>query len=362
MRVLLLGGTGAMGLPLIKILSNRGDQVFVTSRAEHRSTKNIHYLRGNAHDENFLSEILKQKYDTIVDFMVYSSNEFISKVNKLLESTNQYIFTSSSRVYAESRIPITERSARLLDVSTDTGFLATDEYSLAKARQENVLFSSGSVNWTIIRPYITYNVERLQLGTLEKNIWLYRALNNRTVPLPKDVAYHYTTMTFGDDVAQAIAALIGNKMSYGEVFNLTGTQYMRWLDVWRIYNSVLQETGITVELYQPDNSSGIWQIIGNEYQVRYDRMYDRLFDNSKLLSICPNLVFIPMEKGIAKCIRQFIKNPRWSGPFGCRLEAYLNSQTREKLNLSELTGITTKLRYLGYMWFPGILNKLNCRL
>ena len=96
MRVLVLGGTGAMGMPLIEKLSNRGEQVFVTSRYQHGSAEDIHYLRGNAHDENFLSEILKQKYDTIVDFMIYRSDEFASRVNSLLESTDQYILLAQA--------------------------------------------------------------------------------------------------------------------------------------------------------------------------------------------------------------------------------------------------------------------------
>ena len=60
---------------------------------------------------------------------------------------------------------ITEESERLLDTSIDQDFLSTDEYSLTKARQEDILQSSKQKNWTIIRPYITYGTSRLQLGT-----------------------------------------------------------------------------------------------------------------------------------------------------------------------------------------------------
>lgn len=50
----------------------------------------------------------------------------------------------------------------------DEDYIKTDEYALQKARQENILLGSKYKNWTIIRPYITYNKERLQLGVLEK--------------------------------------------------------------------------------------------------------------------------------------------------------------------------------------------------
>ena len=83
--------------------------------------------------------------------------------------------------YANENGRITEKSKRLLDVCTDEEYLKTDEYALTKVRQENILLSSGKKNWTIIRPYITYNVERLQLGVYEKENWLYRALHGRSI-------------------------------------------------------------------------------------------------------------------------------------------------------------------------------------
>lgn len=362
MHVLVLGGTGAMGEPLVRMLAERGDEVYVTSRRKREDNGNVHYIQGDAHDLSFIKQELSKNYDAIVDFMIYSTDDFRDRSKLYLQSTEQYMFLSSARVYAESKEPITENSPRLLDVCKDEEYLKTDEYALAKARSENILFDSDGGNWTIIRPYITYNVERLQLGAIEKDVWLYRALNSRSVPLPQDVAKHQTTMTYGGDVAQAIGTLVGNKRAYGEVFNLTGMQHMKWSDVWKIYSKVLQEyTGIKSKLYQPDDSSGIWKVMGNEYQVRYDRMFDRTFDNSKLLSICPDLNFVTMEEGLTMCLHNFIEKPTWNSIFGCGAEAYLNRQTGEKMKLSELGSIATKLRYLGYRWMPGIVNILKQR-
>lgn len=68
MQILLLGGTGAMGVSLKTILAERGDEVFITSRSPRKSErKNIHYIQGDAHNSAFLKEILKNRYDAIVD-------------------------------------------------------------------------------------------------------------------------------------------------------------------------------------------------------------------------------------------------------------------------------------------------------
>lgn len=188
LKILLLGGTGAMGVHLSKILNNQGEDVYVTTRRE-RKGMGITYIQGNAHENAFLSDILqKYHFDVLIDFMIYNTSEFADRVDLLLSSVGQYIFLSSSRVYADSQTPITENSPRLLDVYKEEEYLKTDEYALSKARQEDILHRSGKNNWTVIRPYITYSEIRLQLGVLEKELWLYRALNGRTIVFSKDIA------------------------------------------------------------------------------------------------------------------------------------------------------------------------------
>jgi nucleoside-diphosphate-sugar epimerase len=348
-----------MGVALKSILAERGDEVYITSRSRHQDEANIHYLRGDAHDENFLSDILKDRYDAIVDFMIYRSEEFGKKAGKLLNATEQYIFTSSSRVYADSDVPITEETPRLLDVCKDSVYLKTDEYALAKAREENVLFDGNQKNWTIIRPYITYNVERLQLGAIEKDLWLYRAWHGRSIPLPKDVAVHQTTMTYGGDVALAIAGLIGNKKAFGEAFHLTGTEHMAWSAVLDIYLKVLEnETGRKQKVYMPEDSMELSTEMNNTTQVVYDRLYDRVFDNTKLLSVVGNMEFVSMEEGLSQCLSEFLKNPRWRNGANAKFEAYLGKKLGEKIEISELED-REKLKYLLWYYIPDVMKLLK---
>ncbi len=49
MNILILGGTGAMGEHLVRLLEKDGAEVFVTTRSERKSREHVHYLRGNAH-------------------------------------------------------------------------------------------------------------------------------------------------------------------------------------------------------------------------------------------------------------------------------------------------------------------------
>ena len=66
LKILLLGGTGAMGIHLSKILNNQGEDVYVTTRRERKGV-GITYIQGNAHETAFLSDILR-KYHFSVEF------------------------------------------------------------------------------------------------------------------------------------------------------------------------------------------------------------------------------------------------------------------------------------------------------
>ena len=362
MKILVLGGTGAMGVDLVKILGERGENVTVTSRSERKSEfNNVKYVRGDAHDNAFLISLLAEKYDAIVDFMVYNTEEFKEKQDLLLGATDQYIFLSSSRVYADSDTPITEDSQRLLDVTTDSEYLKTDEYALTKARQENMLRESGKTNWTIIRPYITYSSQRLQLGVYEKELWLYRALHDKTVVFPKAIAEKYTTLTFGADVALGISKLIGNKKAMGEAFHITTDRAIKWEDVLTIYRIVFKDvTGKEIKIKYADDPKPIYDIMGNKYQVICDRLYDRRFDNTKFLQAAGECEFKLPKMGLEKCLREFLENPKFRGTPGF---AMMDKLAGESTKLSEISGIKQKIRYIAARYLPGrMMNRLRILL
>jgi len=213
MKILVLGGTGSMGVHLVNILKEE-NEIYVTSRKEHKNKKNVNYIKGNAKDLEFISRLLKEDWDVIIDFMVYKLKEFEERYNLFLSSSKHYLFLSSARVYNHSKDKIKENSPRLLETSTDLDFLNTDDYSLEKARQENMLKNSDNSNWTIIRPYITFSENRIQLGILEKEDWLYRALKGRTIIFSEDIAKSITTLTYGYDVSLAISRLVGKEKKF----------------------------------------------------------------------------------------------------------------------------------------------------
>lgn len=356
MKVLVLGGTGAMGIHLVQLLSKNGIETFVTSRNFKQSEEKIHYLQGNAHDIEFLQKILQEHWDAIVDFMIYSTTGFQERIKLLLDSTYQYIFLSSSRVYADSEKPITEMSPRLLNISHDKEFLLTDEYSLTKARQEDILCNSGYRNWTIIRPYITYSENRLQLGVLEKEEWLYRALHGRTIVFSNDIISKKTTMTYGLDVSQGIMAVIGNPNTLGNTFHITAVGSNSWHDILTIYLEVLEKH----LKYKPkvllQNLKKFYECHPANYQIKYDRLFNRQFDSTKIAQYINTNLFAQVETGLKSCLEKFLKDPKFK-VIDWKTEAIKDRQTKEHTPLMEIRGLKQKIKYLLYRYhFDYIMN------
>lgn len=346
MEILILGGTGAMGVPLVKLLA-KDNKLFVTTRSQKENKGNITYIQGNAKDREFFSTLMERRYDSIIDFMVYSTAELKERLPLLLDHTKQYFFFSSSRCYADSSTPITEDSPRLVDVCTDPEYLSIDEYGMAKGREENLLRETGRTNWTIIRPYITYNSNRIQLGVYEKENWLRRALEGRTIVFPKDIAAKKTSLTYGPDVAGAIAELIGNEKAYGQAFHITTEESHTWGEILDFYCDKIEEiTGIRPKVKLVENSNGL-MTVWNKWQIRYDRLYDREFNNTKIETVRGKYNYKPTFEGLGECLEEFISDPVWL-VMNDRYEAWCDRQCGEWTPLWKIPGKKAKLRYLKY--------------
>lgn len=347
MNILILGGTGAMGNHLIKQLGGGKNHLTVTSRRAVDNSEYVTYIKGNAKSHEFLFPILdSQNWDAIVDFMCYSTSEFEHLYEKFLSSTRQYVYLSSSRVYADNQDYIVETSSRLLDVGKDEDYISTDEYALAKARQEDILRNSAKTNWTIIRPYVTFSTYRLQLSCEEKESWLYRALHGRSIVISKDLLDKVTSFTYGNDVAAGIAGIIGQESAFGEAFHIT-TNETTWNDILQIYlDGIEKTTGKRPTLYLTDSYKPFYG--GNIEQVRYDRLYNRKFDNSKISHYVDISKFHPLREALLSCISDFVNSPQWL-EINWGQEARKDRLTGEFISWDEFAHkltLKTKIRYL----------------
>ncbi len=327
-KILVLGGTGAMGMYLVPELIGKGYAVDVVSLDEKTSdTPFLNYIKADAFDDEYIKALMENGYNAVVDFLIYPTEKFKTRHPLFLENTEQYIYLSSYRVYANVDKIITENSPRLLDVSTDREYLATDEYALQKARGEDILRSSKYKNWTIVRPAVTYSKFRYQLISLEANATLPRVFEGKPILLPKEALSVQGTMTWAGDVAKMIAALVLNPKSYCEAYTVSTAEHHTWETIAGYYHEL---TGLEYEAIPADEflkyvyNSSIW----NTWQLKLDRLYDRVIDNSKILEISgfKQSDLMPLKEGLKRELAYVDKNTVWIGGEGARdgMEKYFN--------------------------------------
>lgn len=362
--LLLLGGTGPIGVHLTKSLKTLPDStVYVTSRKFYKSYDNIVYIRGNAKDLNFVKEtmtdIIKDNgsIDVVVDFMVWSNADFKKFTGIVLPNTKKYVYLSSSRIFADTKGElINEDSPKWLDVTKDNKFLETDDYAIPKAQQEDILKKSSFNNYLIIRPYITYAENRLPLGNLEKEIWLYRALHGRTIVISEEVCKHYTSLMYGKDVADAICSLVINDNNAGDSVNITSNEYLKWSDVLKIYTESLKKYYPSLKIKIIPYSLKAQR---NDYQTIYDRMVDRRFDSTKLEKYVDASKFTSMQAGLTKCLDDNIMTFNYNKALqNWRFQAELDRITHEFAKRDEFESSKQFVKYVVLRTFPKVISNL----
>ncbi len=312
-RVLVLGATGAMGRYLVPILAEMGFRVDAVSLDEAPSIHpNVTRFKADAKDKKFLRQLLPKSYDGIVDFLIYGSRELPEYLPELLDRTEHYIYLSSYRVYDDKEHPIRENSPRLLDASDDVLLRNSDDYSIYKARGENMLRGLSKRNWTIVRPAITYSLMRYPLVTLEAHDTLGRAFAGKRTVLPREAENVRTTLSWGGDVARMLAGLLFNEKALCEDFTVSTAEHRTWGEIAGYYRELCKLEAVWVDkedylrLVQPDPYCR-----GARWQLEYDRLFDRTIDNTKVLaatsmtqsSLVP--IFEGLHREIARCPKDF---------------------------------------------------------
>ena len=134
-KVLVLGATGAMGQYLVPRLASMGYRVDAVALVDPKEpVPGVSYLKANVKEPGVLQRLLENRYDGIVDFMIYSSWELPGRLACFVDHTDHYIYLSSYRIYDNKEHPIRESSPRLIDSSTDALLRNSDDYCIYKAR------------------------------------------------------------------------------------------------------------------------------------------------------------------------------------------------------------------------------------
>ena len=286
-KVMVIGATGAMGRHLVPELVKLGYEVTGVSLDEQKNpVPGVKYYVGDCFDKAFLSELLKEKFDGIVNFMYFGSKQpWKDYMDLFLQNTDHYIFLSSCRVYADEEVPVRETSPRLWDVSKDEALLASTDYCIMKAQCEDLLWNSAYNNFTIVRPATTFSEMRYQLVTLEAKHTVGRAAKGKKVVVPIQAKDKPATLCWGGDVAKMIARLMFKPETMREAYNVCSSESRTWGEIAEYYKDIcgLEAVWVDKEDYLKIRDPEVKT--STRWQLEYARLFHRVTDNSKMLAV-----------------------------------------------------------------------------
>lgn len=217
MRVLIMGGTEFIGLHLLEALRRRGHEVTVFNRGRRpeRLPAGVAVITGDRKDHAGLrARLAGQRWDGVFD-VTYAPTlpEDVAALADALEGSPHVVFVSTGRVYDHALpIPYSETTPRSL---------YWGDYARHKIGGEDVLLErhrSRGLPVTIVRP--THVMGPLNTRNNE-TFFMDRLHRGRPVLVPGPGGW---LRQFGhvEDLAEVMAALLGDARAYGQAYNVMG--------------------------------------------------------------------------------------------------------------------------------------------
>jgi nucleoside-diphosphate-sugar epimerase len=285
-RVLLIAGGGTLGTHTANELLALGHEVDIICPEEKISDHpKLHFIRSLATKELLTELFSRTHYNGIVNFIHYENIEEYDAIHPLLiKNTDHLIFLSSYRVYDNLQIPITETAPRLYDVTEDEDFLKNERYAIPKAKGEDYLTKKHPGEpWTIVRPVISLSERRMDLYTHSGRVLVDAARNGTSLPIPRSSKDLHAGLDWAGNSGKLIANLLFKPETFGETYTVSSAQNLTWGEVAEIYRELI---GLKVDwcseeefLERCPECRGVKQWV-----YKYDRVFDRNIDNSKILS------------------------------------------------------------------------------
>jgi UDP-glucose 4-epimerase len=213
MRILIMGGTRFIGVYLTQILIAQGHEVVLFNRGNKLApVAGVWQIHGDRTDATQLKEKLAQEqFDAIFD----NNGRELSDTQPLAEifkdRVKHFVYMSSAGVYLKlDQLPHVEGDR-------------TDPESRHKGKAETEAYlAEQEFPFTAIRPTYIYGPKNYN----DLEAWFFdRIVRDRPIPIPSN-GLSITQLGHVQDLAQAMAAVLGNAQAVGQIYNISGDRYV----------------------------------------------------------------------------------------------------------------------------------------
>jgi len=305
-KILFVGGTGIISRACAELAIARGMEVTLLNRGGRAEVAGARVIRGDIHDPATENVLCEQRWDAVVDFIVFKPDEIAQRRALFEGRADQYVLISSASVYQKpgSHYLITE-STPLVNPFW--------EYARDKIACEEALLSvhrESGFPITIVRPSYTYDRTLVPLAV---NAWgktftvVDRMRRGVPVIVPGD-GLTLWTMTHSADFARGLVGLLGHRAAIGHAFHITSDEVMTWN---QIYRSVADAAGVEapklVHLACDFIAAGVPESAGS---LLGDKANCAVFDNSKIKRFVPDYSASKrFHDGIRESVAWFDQDP-----------------------------------------------------
>lgn len=209
MRILIMGGTRFIGVYLTQILVDQGHEVVLFNRGKRPvPVAGVQQIHGDRTNPTALkAKLASENFEAIFDNSGRERSDTQPLVEIFRGRVAHFVYMSSAGVYLKSdQMPHVEGD-RTDPKSRHSGKSETEAY-----------LAEQGLPFTAIRPTYIYGPQNYN----DIEAWFFdRITRNRPIPIPGN-GLHITQMGHVQDLAQAMAAVLGNPQAVGQVYNVSG--------------------------------------------------------------------------------------------------------------------------------------------
>ena len=213
MRILVMGGTRFIGVYLTRLLYHQEHEVVLFNRGNKPApVEGVEQIQGDrTNADDLKAKLAGQSFDAVFDNNGRELSDTQPLVELFKDTVQHFVYVSSAGVYLKS-----DQMPHFEDDPVDP-----KSRHKGKFETENYLKEQG-VPFTSVRPVYIYGPQNYN----DLEAWFFdRIVRDRPIPIPGN-GMALTQLGHVQDLATAMAAVLGNRRAVGQIYNISGDRYV----------------------------------------------------------------------------------------------------------------------------------------
>lgn len=312
MKALIVGGTGVISSAVVNEAVAQGVDITCINRGINHGNKEnpkVKYIHFDIRDKEFAIKKLKgYKFDVVVDFICYDTNQLLHSLDLFHDKCYQYIFISTDSVYKLREDGHYDENCPISNPEWSYSYQksACEELLRTYCKQHNLIY-------TIVRPSITYGNTRIPYGLMPSYGYHYTLIERMKAGKPIvtwNKGKNFQTVMRVEDFATGMVGLWGNSKAYNNDFGICG-EVVSWE---QILCAIEEKVGINAVRVDVPVTKIIKELPSRKGEFLVDRAKDHIVSNLKLKAAVPLFVIkYSLKEGISATIDYYQSNDKLLG-------------------------------------------------